>query len=253
MKEELVLARELVSGSKGSDGAPRAGMGSTCMATAWASTATSARVTEDAVRRFQNAHRIRQTGKVNPRTFHALIAPMIAALQKPVRKPKSLGVAVLTYARSHLAQHPREAGGPNRGPWVRLYTGGHEGAQWAWCAGFVSFVLKQAAELMGTPMPIAGSVGCDQLASQAKAKSLFLAEHGARDPRPGSLFLVRKSPTDWTHTGIVASRSTRSSSAPSRATPTTMACARATRSAQLTRSYTSKEFVIAVIQPPTPR
>jgi hypothetical protein len=67
----------------------------------------------------------------------------------------------------------------------------------------VSFVLKQASELMGTPMPIAGSVGCDQLASQAKAKKLFLAEQDRERLSPGSLFLVRKSPTDWTHTGIV--------------------------------------------------
>lgn len=141
---------------------------------------------------------------MNPRTFSALVAPMSAVLQKPLRKPKSLGTAMLTYARAHLAQHPLEVGGPNRGPWVRLYTGGNEGDNWAWCAGFVSFILKQASDLMGTPMPIAGSVGCDQLASQAKAKNLFIAEQDGHETlRPGSLFLVRKTPTDWTHTGLV--------------------------------------------------
>ena len=163
------------------------------------------RVSEDGVRRFQKAKRIKQTGRVDKKTFGALVAPMAAVLEKPVRKPKNFGVAMLTYAKSHLAEHPVEVGGPNRGPWVRLYMDGNEGDQWAWCAGFATFVLKQAAALMGTPIPVAGSFGCDLLAAQAKAKNIFLEEQRApNELRPGSLFLVRKSPTDWTHTGIVA-------------------------------------------------
>ena len=243
MKEELVLARELAFGSKGND-VRRVQEWLNLHGYGLGIDGDFGRVTEDAVQRFQKAHRIRQTGKVNPRTFHALIAPMIAVLQKPVRKPKSLGGAILTYARSHLAQHPREVGGPNRGPWVRLYTGGHEGEQWAWCAGFVSFVLKQAADLMGTPMPLAGSIGCDQLASQAKAKNLFLAEQQRRERlSPGSLFLVRKSPTDWTHTGIVAEvhpeffRTIEGNTNDDGVREGYEVCT-------LTRSYTSKDFVL---------
>lgn len=163
------------------------------------------RITEDGVRRFQKEKRIKQTGRVDKKTFSALVAPMVAVMHKPVRKPKNFGVAMLLYAKTHLAEHPVEVGGPNRGPWVRLYMDGNEGDQWAWCAGFATFILKQASELMGVPMPITGSVGCDQLASQAKAAGIFLDEHRApNELRPGSLFLVRKSPTDWTHTGIVA-------------------------------------------------
>jgi len=162
-------------------------------------------ITEDGVRRFQKAKRIKQTGRVDKKTFSALVAPMSAVVEKPVRKPKNFGVAMLTYAKAHLAQHPVEVGGPNRGPWVRLYMDGNEGEQWAWCAGFATFVLQQATALMGAPMPVAGSFGCDQLAAQAKAKNIFLEERRApNELRPGSLFLVRKSPTDWTHTGIVA-------------------------------------------------
>lgn len=203
MKEELTIDRELGYGSKGPD-VRRVQEWLNLNGYGIGIDGGFGRVTEDAVRRFQKANRIKQTGKVNPRTFSALVAPMSAVLQKPLRKPKSLGTAMLTYAKAHLAQHPLEVGGPNRGPWVRLYTGGNEGDNWAWCAGFVSFILKQASELMGTPMPIAGSVGCDQLASQAKARNIFLDEHRApNELRPGSLFLVRKTPTDWTHTGIV--------------------------------------------------
>jgi len=202
VKEELTLARELAYGSKGAD-VRRVQEWLNLHGYGLGIDGGFGRVTEDAVRRFQKANRIRQTGTVNQRTFSALVAPMSAVLQKPVRKPKSLGTAMLAYAKSHLAQNPREVGGPNRGPWVRLYTGGNEGEQWAWCAGFVSFILKQASELMGTAMPVSGSLSCDQLAAQGKAKHLFLAEGSHDTLRPGSLFLVRKNPTDWTHTGLV--------------------------------------------------
>jgi len=243
MKEELSIDRELEYGSKGPD-VRRVQEWLNLNGYGIGIDGGFGRVTEDAVRRFQKAKRIRQTGKVNQRTFSALTAPMSAVLQKPLRKPKSFGVAVLTYAKAHLAQHPVEVGGPNRGPWVRLYTGGNEGDNWAWCAGFVSFILKQASELMGTPMPIAGSVGCDQLASQAKAKNLFAAEHEGRDTlRPGSIFLVRKTPTDWTHTGIVVEihpeffRTIEGNTNDDGVREGYEVCT-------LTRSYTSKDFVL---------
>jgi hypothetical protein len=243
MKEELTLAREVGYGSKGAD-VRRVQEWLNLHGYGLGIDGDFGRVTEDGVRRFQKANHIKQTGKVNQRTFSALVAPMSAVLQKPVRKPKSLGIAMLTYAKSHLAQNPREVGGPNRGPWVRLYTGGNEGEQWAWCAGFVSFILKQASELMGTPMPIAGSVGCDQLASQAKAKNLFVAEPEGRDAlRPGSIFLVRKTPTDWTHTGIVVEihpeffRTIEGNTNDDGVREGYEVCT-------LTRSYTSKDFVL---------
>jgi hypothetical protein len=159
------------------------------------------RVTDDAVRRFQRAHRLRPTGIVNARTFGRLVEPMQNAISVK-RSPRSVAAGVLACAKAHLARHPREVGGPNRGPWVRLYMNGLEGQPW--CAGFVSFVLAQAAECARRQMPIAGSVSCDQLAAQAKARSIFLPETARAGLRPGSIFLVRKTPTDWTHTGFVA-------------------------------------------------
>lgn len=155
------------------------------------------RITEDAVQRFQRAHRLPATGRVDQRTFDKLVAPLRRALRKPPSSVRTLPAAVLACARAHLAQHPREVGGPNRGPWVRLYMNGLEGQPW--CAGFVSFVLARAAAAVKKPMPIAGSVSCDVLAAQAREKTLFVSEK----PRAGSIFLVRKTPTDWTHTGFV--------------------------------------------------
>jgi hypothetical protein len=204
MNEELSIASEPGYGSKGPD-VRRVQEWLNLHGYGLSIDGQFGRVTEDGVKRFQKAKRIRQTGRVDKKTFGALVAPMVAVLHTPVKKPKSLGVAMLMYAKTHLAEHPVEVGGPNRGPWVRLYMDGNEGDQWAWCAGFATFVLKQACALMGVPSPLAGSFSCDELAKQAKGKGIFLDEQRApHELRPGSLFLVRKSATDWTHTGIVA-------------------------------------------------
>jgi len=204
MNAELVIARDLARGSKGPD-VKRVQEWLNLHGYGLSIDSGFGAITEDAVRRFQKAKRLKPTGKVDSKTFSALVAPLNEVLEKPLKRPKDFGVAMLLYAKTHLAEHPVEVGGPNRGPWVRLYTGGNEGDEWAWCAGFVTFILRQAADLMGVAMPIKGSLSCDLLAAQAKAAGIFLDEHRApNELRPGSLFLVRKSPTDWTHTGIVA-------------------------------------------------
>ncbi len=51
-------------------------------------------------------------------------------------------------------------------------------------------------------MPITPSFSCDALAASAKAKGRFVSRD---ESGPGSFFLVRNTPTDWTHTGIVVS------------------------------------------------
>jgi peptidoglycan hydrolase-like protein with peptidoglycan-binding domain len=98
--------------------------------------------TEAAVRAFQAAQGIGATGRVTRGTFEALTAPMGHALTVPGNLPRDLNAAVVAIARRHLVVHPREVGGQNRGPWVRLYMDGHEGGAWPWCAGFVSFVIR---------------------------------------------------------------------------------------------------------------
>jgi hypothetical protein len=158
-------------------------------------------VTADGVKRFQAAKKLPANGKVDETTYAKLVAPLRAVLRRATKRPANLHAAVLHFAALHLAQHPVEIGGPNRGPWVRLYMKGQEDQPW--CAGFVTFVLGQAAEAMGAPMPIAGSVSCDQLAAQAKQADLLV---GQDDARPGAIFLVRKTDADWIHTGFVVEK-----------------------------------------------
>ena len=112
---------------------------------------------------------------------------------------------IVACGKRHLREHPIETGGQNCGPWVRLYMKGNEGVPWAWCAGFVSFLLEQARQKIERPMPIAGSFSCDSLAAQAKDAGLFADERDVMRGAipPGALFLVRRTPADWTHVGVV--------------------------------------------------
>jgi peptidoglycan hydrolase-like protein with peptidoglycan-binding domain len=162
-------------------------------------------ITASELARFQERASLPDTGKTDRATFSRLVAPLEEALRPQAHAGQSMNAAVLAHARKHLAQRPREVGGQNRGPWVRMYMDGREGAEWAWCAGFVTFVLRQASESLGAPMPIAGSVSCDTLAAQAKAAGLFVsqAEASRRTIPAGSIFLVRRTEADWTHVGIV--------------------------------------------------
>ncbi|MEP0873833.1 peptidoglycan-binding protein [Trichocoleus desertorum AS-A10] len=163
-------------------------------------------ITAEVVGRFQEDLFLEPNGRVTQKTFDHLVEPLRETLRQRLNMSISLNSAVLEYARAHLSQHPREIGGQNRGPWVRMYMKGNEGKPWAWCAGFVTFVLSQAAESLQIDMPIPGSFSCDTLAAQAKAAGLFVSEAEARrrEIPPGSLFLVRRTSTDWTHVGIVA-------------------------------------------------
>lgn len=128
----------------------------------------------------------------------------------PIRRRfTSYAEAVLAYAGKHLALRPIEIGGQNNGPWVRLYMNGNEGSDFPWCAGFVSFVLKQASADSAYPMPIRGSWSCDSLAAQAREVGVFVGEQEIkRDAAvraalsPVSIFLCRRTPTDWRHTGF---------------------------------------------------
>lgn len=142
---------------------------------------------------------------VDQAVFDNLQMPIIA-IESVVDEPMnwvnlSFSETVVKLAQGHLAHAPIEIGGPNAGPWVRYYMNGNEGEQWAWCAGFVTKILKQASFIRNVPMPIRGSFSCDELATQAKAASLFIPE--GNKPKPGYVMLCRKSQYDWTHTGIV--------------------------------------------------
>jgi len=164
--------------------------------------------TEAAVLAFQKRRRLTTNGVVATRTFEALIEPMKRVLVDVPRKA-NLGATVVAFAKQHLKAHPREVGGENEGPWVRLYMNGNEGAQFPWCAGFACFVLRQACARQGVGIPITPSVSCDSLAASAQRNGLFVREASADHTlvKPGSLFLNRRTPADWTHVGIVTSAS----------------------------------------------
>lgn len=162
--------------------------------------------TEFAVCRFQEEQGLAVTGIVEQDTFDHLVAPMRMVLEEQPPGP-DFGATVVSCAARHLEQQPREIGGQNMGPWVRLYMNGNEGTDWPWCAGFACLVLKQACRSMGASMPIQASFSCDWLAASAKDKGRFLSERhlDRADVQPGMLFLNRRTATDWTHVGIVIS------------------------------------------------
>lgn len=160
--------------------------------------------TAGAVQRFQARCGLPQNGKIDQATFARLVEPMLSVLRR--RPPAgNLPDTMVDYGRVHLGVHPLEVGGQNQGPWVRLYMKGNEGPDWAWCAGFVCFLMEQAAQTLGQSSPIKGSFSCDSVAAQAREKGRFRSEPEAQQQGvpDGSFFLVRRTSTDWTHMGMV--------------------------------------------------
>lgn len=164
--------------------------------------------TARAVTNFQAARGLTggTSGKVDQATWQELVAPMARAFGTIVASA-SFDATVRAVAEQHLREHPIEVGGQNCGPWVRAYMDGHQGPAWPWCAGFVTFVMKQAAEIQGSETPIQGSVSCDVLQAQAEKKRRYVAGSSIGSLASAGLgecciFLVRNTSTDWTHTGF---------------------------------------------------
>jgi hypothetical protein len=158
------------------------------------------------------------TGEVDPQTFALLTRPMAEALRRiePVRGA-TLGQMVAAYALQHLRNGAREVGGQNRGPWVRLYLHGDQRPRNphlpqgfdAWCAGFVSTMIAQAAASLETGVPLDYNWNCTRLAEEAIASKRFVSgERAIRDVTQiptGSLLLLRErgQRNKWHHTGVV--------------------------------------------------
>ncbi|RME02033.1 MAG: peptidoglycan-binding protein [Calditrichaeota bacterium] len=162
-------------------------------------------VTANVITQFQENSFINATGDVDRQTFELLVEPMKRPLRQRMNMSESINQAVLEYAFAHLESKAKEIGGQNMGPWVRLYMKGHQGKKWAWCAGFVSFVLHQAIDSLNADVPHLDSFSCDLLAFQAKSAGLFFSgnEISNREIPSGSIFLVRNTDSDWTHVGII--------------------------------------------------
>ena len=166
--------------------------------------------TEVAVKKFQGGLMSEVApiipGMINQETWENLTDKIVAAVSM-VKSPlvDTLAKAIYYFAESHLIQHPREVGGQNRGPWVRLYTGGKEGTAWPWCAAFVTYIIKQAAAACNVKSPIPGSFSCDELAKQAypKARLFPQGKTAGYAISAGDLFLIPKPGGGYQHTGIV--------------------------------------------------
>jgi hypothetical protein len=162
--------------------------------------------TMNAVCQFQNHNGLPVSGVVDYNTFSVLTQPLLSVLETPPFVCTTYNDEVKATATRHLAKHPIEIGGDNTGPWVRLYMQGQEGSAWYWCAGFVTFILKQAAYNLGIVPPLKSSFSCDELAQQAKNNQIFIDNTNGADRSPVkntcSIFLVKKSENDWSHTGF---------------------------------------------------
>ena len=169
--------------------------------------------TADQLKAFQTKMNREPTGQLDAETWSQLTAPMRRALATINHgASSSIEDAVTLIAQQHIKQMPVEIGGNNRGPWVRLYMQGKEGTEQKWCAGFVCLMIAQAARDLGVPIPFKRQVGCDALVADAKASGRFIAEKDVSSTikrksklRPGQIFVVRGSPSDWVHTGILLS------------------------------------------------
>ncbi len=163
-------------------------------------------ITEGELIRFQTARGLQPTGAVDAATFDALVRPISRAVMRIEPNGRSLGEMVVAYALQHLEERPCEIGGENAGPWVRLYMNGVDGPDQLWCAGFAISMYEQASDTLGIPMPFPRAVSCDELAANARERGLFVSESDRASGNPilaGSLFVLRKEPDDWFHTGVV--------------------------------------------------
>ena len=164
--------------------------------------------TEAGVRKFQQERRPGGvTGVVDDATMMILLRPLESAMV-PVVPTASVGLTVVKVAKQHLREHPREVGGQNAGPWVRHYCQGRDGKVFAWCAGFVCTILEQAFKAHGQNPPFPYTLSCDAMAKMNTSKLVRPAngdEAHRFGLRPGAIFLIRKTETDWIHTGICLS------------------------------------------------
>jgi hypothetical protein len=175
--------------------------------------------TEQAVKDFQGSTGVLPvTGEIDPQTFAMLTRPMAEALRR-IEPPAgtAFGQMVAACALQHLRNHAREIGGPNRGPWVRLYLHGDQRPRTphlpqgvdAWCAGFASTMVAQAASSLETAVPIDYHTNCTRLGQQALREGrLITGERAIRDLSripTGSLLLLRHAGARdrWHHTGVV--------------------------------------------------
>jgi hypothetical protein len=146
------------------------------------------------------------TDRVDRVVWDTLVQPLAYARSfKP--QLTEFGEVAIAYASECLVHRAREAGGDNKGPWVREFCRGHEVA---WCQGFASTMHLWAAHHLGlerTPLDLVlDGTFClyvPRMVDEAKAKRLFqIGSHP--DPIPvGSMFFLRGGSHGYSHVGLV--------------------------------------------------
>ena len=137
--------------------------------------------------------------KLTPQLWEGLTQPLRALTQSPKPTPLDELATMLTRTPGGV----REVGGPNPGPWVRLFMDGNQGPAWPWCAGFATWVLR------GFGADVVRTFSCDVLAESLTKKQLLQPRATpawvAANAGPGSLFFVTNParPSDRVHVGIV--------------------------------------------------
>ena len=148
------------------------------------------------------------TSTVDESVFAELVKPLKEAFACKPKPDVAARALIIACAQQHLSARARETGF-NEGPWVRSYMNGQEGKNWPWCVGFVQTVFDQSLSFSGKRytdfMP--PTFSCDVLGQHAlKQKNLLRNKDLKRNStlvKPGDLFLVARTASDWTHTGII--------------------------------------------------
>lgn len=163
--------------------------------------------TKAAVIEFQKYHGLSPDGIVGNVTWAKLTEPMRNAFSR-IDSGLDIRDLVVAYAKNHLKSSPREYN-QNQGTWVRAYMDGKEGVNWPWCMGFVQTIIDQATFTVGQSLTdiMPKTVSCDVVGLEGlKNNKLLRNSEIQKDPtkvKKGDIFLVVKSPKDWTHTGII--------------------------------------------------
>lgn len=162
--------------------------------------------TERALSDFQRDDRREPSGAVDATTW-SLLTHDLAVSGALLQHARTFDSAVVELAAWHLNVKAREAGGDNRGPWVRHYC---RGQSVAWCQGFASTVWADAARLLNDEPPlelVLDGIWClfvPRMVQEARRNGRFVSgEGGAVKPTPGSMFFLRGGPYGYLHVGIV--------------------------------------------------
>ncbi len=158
--------------------------------------------TQAQVAKFQIKSGMNVTGLADKDTLDRLTAPLSSAFSFNIACA-TLRQTIVAVAQCHLAQRPREVGGDNRGPWVRAYCG-HDGTEYKWCAGSALSIADQACAILGIAMPIAFTLGCDELAAEArKARRLTSDPSKARGGALSLCYRISGGAKDYYHAFII--------------------------------------------------